>query len=148
MYFMSSLQKIPFWVPQLTGESFWIRSWATWMRFLLSSRHFWNFLLSSSSRRSKSIAASSRAWIKPFQDFKAGTWGATAALMPVPITKTRSWGFLHFRLGRSFLQPEDRREDMSVINDHISLLPFLLGSQVLDSAPLPPPFLIIFLRVR
>jgi hypothetical protein len=63
----------------LTGESFWIRSWATWTRFLSSWRHFWNFLLSSSSRRSKSMAASSKAWINPFQDFSAGTWGATNA---------------------------------------------------------------------
>ena len=88
----------------LTGDSFWMRSWATWTRFLSSWRHFWNFLLSSSSRRSKSMAASSKAWINPFQDLRAGTWGATAALMPVPITSTSSRGFLVFRLGSSFLK--------------------------------------------
>ena len=85
------------------GGSFWMRSWATWTRFLSSWRHFWNFLLFSSSRRSKSMAASSKAWINPFQDFRAGTWGTTAALMPVPITSTSSRGFLVFRLGSSFL---------------------------------------------
>lgn len=69
-----------------------------------SWRDFWNFLLFSSSRRSKSMAASSKAWINPFQDLRAGTWGATAALMPVPITSTSSRGFLVFRLGSSFLK--------------------------------------------
>lgn len=93
----------------LTGDSFWMRSWATWTRFLSSWRHFWNFLLSSSSRRSKSMAASSKAWINPFQDFRAGTWGATAALMPVPITSTSSRGFLVFRLGSSFLKGSNKR---------------------------------------
>ena len=68
-----------------------------------SWRDFWNFLLFSSSRRSKSMAASSKAWINPFQDLRAGTWGATAALMPVPITSTSSRGFLVFRLGSNFL---------------------------------------------
>lgn len=96
----------------LTGESFWIRSWATWTRFLSSWRHFWNFLLSSSSRRSKSMAASSKAWIKPFQDFRAGTWGATAALMPVPMTSTSSRGFLVFKLGSSFLKKQHMRTEI------------------------------------
>lgn len=87
----------------LTGESFWMRSWATWTKFLSSCMCFWNRWLSSSSSRSKSLAASSRAWMRSFQERSAGTSGATAELTPVPITRTSSGARLVFRLGSSFL---------------------------------------------
>lgn len=59
--------------PTLTGESFWMRSWATCTKFLSSCMCFWKRLLSSSSSRSKSLAASSKAWMRPFQERSAGT---------------------------------------------------------------------------
>lgn len=69
---------------------------------------FWKRLLSSSSSRSKSLAASSKACIRPFQERSAGTWGATAELTPVPITSTSSGARLVFRLGSSFLWGRQR----------------------------------------
>ena len=87
----------------LTGDSFWMRSWATCTKFLSSCKCFWKRRLSSSSSRSKSLAASSKAWIRPFHERSAGTWGATAELTPVPITRTSSGARFVFRLGSSFL---------------------------------------------
>lgn len=97
--------------PELTGESFWMRSWATCTKFLSSCMCFWKRLLSSSSSRSKSLAASSKACMRPFQERSAGTWGATAELTPVPITSTSSGARLVFRLGSSFLWGRQRLSD-------------------------------------
>lgn len=95
----------------LTGESFWMRSWATCTKFLSSCMCFWKRRLSSSSSKSKSLAASSKAWMRPFQERSAGTWGATAELTPVPITRTSSGARLVFRLGSSFLWGRQRLSD-------------------------------------
>lgn len=97
--------------PKLTGESFWMRSWATCTKFLSSCMCFWKRRLSSSSSRSKSLAASSKAWMRPFQERSAGTWGATAELTPVPITSTSSGARLVFRLGSSFLWGRQKWSD-------------------------------------
>ncbi len=96
---------------RLTGESFWMRSWATCTKFLSSCMCFWKRRLSSSSSRSKSLAASSKAWMRPFQERSAGTCGATAELTPVPITSTSSGARLVFRLGSSFLWGRQKLSD-------------------------------------
>lgn len=88
-----------------------MRSWATCTKFLSSCMCFWKRLLSSSSSRSKSLAASSKAWMRPFHERSAGTWGATAELTPVPITSTSSGARLVFRLGSSFLWSRQRLSD-------------------------------------
>lgn len=106
---------------RLTGESFWMRSWATCTKFLSSCMCFWKRRLSSSSRRSKSLAASSKAWMRPFQERSAGTWGATAELTPVPITRTSSGARLVFRLGSSFLCGRQRFSDCGTKDDSDSM---------------------------
>lgn len=108
---MTCLYKCGTETEKLTGESFWMRSWATCTKFLSSCMCFWKRLLSSSSNRSKSFAASSRACMRPFQERSAGTWGATAELTPVPITSTSSGARLVFRLGSSFLWGRQRLSD-------------------------------------
>lgn len=116
----------------LTGESFWMRSWATCTKFLSSCMCFWKRRLSSSSSRSKSLAASSRAWISPFQERRAGTCGATAELTPVPITRTSSGARLVFRLGSSFLQKQAEIRVMS--GPHMVLPKSLLQHECLNRA--------------
>lgn len=110
---------------RLTGESFWMRSWATCTKFLSSCMCFWKRLLSSSSNRSKSLAASSKAWMRPFQERSAGTWGATAELTPVPITRTSSGARLVFRLGSSFLWGRQRLSFEGSQVDVFQILPTL-----------------------
>ena len=108
---------------RLTGESFWMRSWATCTKFLSSCMCFWKRRLSSSSSRSKSLAASSKAWMRPFQERSAGTWGATAELTPVPITRTSSGARLVFRLGSSFLWGRQRLGENGCKDDVSQIVP-------------------------
>lgn len=113
----------------LTGDNFWMRSWATCTRFLSSFMCRWNRRLSSSSSKSKSFAASSRAWMRPFQERSAGTWGATAELTPVPITSTSSGARLFFRLGSSFLWTRQREDEWLLLPNRVRVFPHSFNSR-------------------
>lgn len=113
-----------------------MRSWATCTKFLSSCMCFWNRRFSSSSSRSKSLAASSKAWMRPFQERRAGTWGATAELTPVPITRTSSGARLVFRLGSSFLWGRQRLSDDGSQDGTSQILPTAWRLNKLFSSPL------------